>query len=178
MGKKTPIDILLEGNRKYVESFQLQTSISSSKRIDLVENGQHPFATIVCCSDSRVVPEFVFSCGLGELFVIRVAGNVVGEDELASIYYANAHLQTNLIVILGHTHCGAVSASLSSENEAGVAPLTKKIRLAIGNEPNPTQAAIRNAVFQADLVREKLGLTSDKCLAALYDTESGVVRFL
>ena len=81
------------------------------------EHGQHPHAIIVTCSDSRVIPETIFSAGLGELFVIRVAGNVIDDHQLGSIEYAAGHLGSPVVVVLGHTHCGAVDAAINSDPE-------------------------------------------------------------
>ena len=78
--------------------------------------GQHPHATVLCCSDSRVTPEILFDQGIGDLFTVRVAGNVVNEDELASIEYAVEHLNVPLCVVLGHSSCGAVTAVVESES--------------------------------------------------------------
>ncbi|MBQ7599669.1 MAG: hypothetical protein IJU57_03240 [Clostridia bacterium] len=83
----------------------------SEERRKANANGQKPRAVIVTCSDSRVVPEAVFSCGIGELFVIRTAGNVIGVSELASVEYVVDHLGTDTVVVLGHTACGAVRAA-------------------------------------------------------------------
>lgn len=77
----------------------------------LSEHGQHPFAVVITCSDSRVAPEIIFNCRLGDLFTIRTAGNVISSIEMGSIEYAVAHLHTPLVVVLGHTHCGAVEST-------------------------------------------------------------------
>ena len=94
---------LVEGNRIYVEALDHERDLSQERIADLFENGQRPFACVITCADSRVVPEHVFMTGLGELFVIRVAGNVVGPIELASAVYACEHLHTRLLLVLGHT---------------------------------------------------------------------------
>src|SRR4029077_7516633 len=83
---------------------------------------QRPFATILACSDSRVPPELLFDQGFGDLFVVRVAGNVAGDDVIASIQYAIAHLDNKLIVVTGHQNCGAVSAALASDDAAEKEP--------------------------------------------------------
>ena len=87
---------LAEGNRIYVEALDHHRDLSPERVRDLFENGQRPFATIVTCADSRVVPEHIFMTGLGEVFVIRVAGNVVGPTEAASVLYACEHLHTQI----------------------------------------------------------------------------------
>ena len=96
---------LIAGNRTYMQGGDQKL------RIETAECGQHPCAIVIACSDSRVIPEQIFSAGIGELFVIRVAGNVLDNHQLGSIEYAGAHLGCKLIFLLGHTDCGAVSAA-------------------------------------------------------------------
>ena len=96
---------LIAGNRTYMQSGM------QKRRIETAENGQHPYIIVIACSDSRVIPEEIFSAGIGELLVIRVAGNVLDNHQLGSIEYAGAHLGCKLIFLLGHTDCGAVSAA-------------------------------------------------------------------
>ena len=86
--------------------------MANYKTTKSLEDGQSPFAIIVSCADSRVVPELVFDAGLGEIFVIRVAGNIANTSSVASLEYAVAHLGVNLVVVLGHENCGAVSAAI------------------------------------------------------------------
>jgi len=105
---KDALKKLIDGNQRYVSG---DNSLHTHKN-DLVD-GQKPFAVILGCADSRVAPEIIFDQGSGELFVIRVAGNVVGPLEAGSVEYAVEHLGVQLVVVLGHTGCGAVSASLS-----------------------------------------------------------------
>ena len=135
---------LVEGNRIYVEALDHERDLSQERIADLFENGQRPFACVITCADSRVVPEHIFMTGLGELFVIRVAGNVVGPIELASAVYACEHLHTRLLLVLGHTHCGAIKAALDAE--AGpVAAITERIVAAQGDVRDPYEASVANA---------------------------------
>lgn len=99
------------GNQRYVAEQNYSGNISSRRRLQLAE-GQNPFAVIVGCSDSRVPAELVFDQGLGDLFVIRVAGNITDESVTGSVEYAVAVLGCELVVVLGHTDCGAVKATL------------------------------------------------------------------
>ena len=103
---------LQEGNARFV-SDKLDGKLQDSGRREELTGGQHPYAIILSCADSRVVPELAFDTGLGEIFVIRVAGNVANTSTIASIEYAVAHLGVNLIVVLGHESCGAVTAALA-----------------------------------------------------------------
>ena len=113
---------LVEGNRIYVEALDHKRDLSQERIADLFENGQRPFACVITCADSRVVPEHIFMTGLGELFVIRVAGNVVGPIELASAVYACEHLHTRLLLVLGHTHCGAIKAAMGRRGRWPLSP--------------------------------------------------------
>ena len=108
---------LVEGNRIYVEALDHERDLSQERIADLFENGQRPFACVITCADSRVVPEHIFMTGLGELFVIRVAGNVVGPIELASAVYACEHLQTRLLLVLGVANARAAAAELAASPE-------------------------------------------------------------
>jgi carbonic anhydrase len=104
---------LQEGNRRFVAGVRfLDTLVSQSHRSELLA-GQHPFAVILGCSDSRVPVEIVFDQGQGDLFVIRVAGNIVAPSQIGSVEFAAAECGTRLVVVLGHTHCGAVKATLA-----------------------------------------------------------------
>ncbi len=174
---------LREGNRIYVEALDHERDLSPERIQDLFENGQRPFATVIACSDSRVVPEHIFMTGLGELFVVRVAGNVVGPVEAASAIYACKHLHTSLLLVLGHTHCGAIKAAL--DGEAGdVASVTGRIAEAIGAASDPyeasvlnTQAAIAELRAHPALVQlEDVGAL--RMAGAIYHTHCGVVDFL
>ena len=103
------LERLREGNRRFVERLAQQNP-TASRNLDLGE--QHPFAIILGCSDSRVPAELVFDQGLGDLFVIRVAGNIVAPSQIGSVEFAAEHFGTRLVVVLGHTECGAVEATI------------------------------------------------------------------
>lgn len=168
------LNLLKRGNKQYVADKQ-NGDYSPEKRDSLIK-GQSPYAVIVSCSDSRVVPEAMFSAGLGELFVIRVAGNVIGEHELGSILYATKHCHANLVVILGHTHCGAVHATIAGCDEDHITSLTSMIKEAIGDEMDEVKASIMNAAYGRDKVKPEVGETV-KVVSALFDIETGQVTF-
>lgn len=105
------ISRLKSGNENFV-SDKLEGKCQDGNRRQSIEKKQEPFAIILTCADSRVVPEIIFDTGLGELFVVRVAGNIANTSSIASIEYAVAHLKTKLIVVLAHESCGAVTAAL------------------------------------------------------------------
>ena len=171
------LEQLKEGNKIYTNSAKFVGDISREKRLDTCKNGQHPYAVIVSCSDSRVIPECIFSAGIGDLFVIRVAGNVVDNVQLGSIEYAVEHLGCKLVVVLGHTGCGAVSAALG-ENCGHVKHITDEIKRAIGTETDTVKASVLNVKQSVSKVKSSLVQTEGLLVCgALYHTDSGVVDF-
>ncbi|MCC8978955.1 carbonic anhydrase [Bradyrhizobium acaciae] len=116
----TALKRLIEGNDRYVQSVSRGRDLERERR--LLVNGQNPYAAVLSCADSRVAPELVFDSGLGDLFVCRLAGNFVNDDTLGSLEYAVAALNTPLIMVLGHDHCGAIDATINSLDEGKPAP--------------------------------------------------------
>jgi carbonic anhydrase len=124
---------LLDGNRRYVDGTPSHPNQTFERR-QHVANGQHPFAVIVSCSDSRVPPEIIFDQGIGDLFVVRVAGNVIDDTGVGSIEYAAEHLHVSVIVVLGHERCGAVEAAVKGGEAPGhIKSLVEAIRPAVEN---------------------------------------------
>jgi carbonic anhydrase len=115
-GTATPLEALKAGNEKFVNGHPLHPHITLERIRDL-KKGQHPIVVVVSCSDSRLPPELIFDQGLGDIFSIRTAGNVIGDYELGSVEYAVEHLHCNLVVVLGHENCGAIQAYVSSGEE-------------------------------------------------------------
>lgn len=120
----------MAGNERFCSGQSKHSVVRPEDLADLAQ-GQHPFATILGCSDSRVSPEWIFDAGLGELFVVRVAGNVLSAEVAGSIQYAGSHLQTPLFVVLGHEGCGAVQAALAARNEH--APQLSRIQVLVND---------------------------------------------
>ncbi len=181
---------MLEGNRSYVAGLQPRADMCAQRRRDTAA-GQHPCAAVVACSDSRVPVEHLFDMGVGDLFVVRVAGNVIGLHEAGSLEIAVKHLHVPLVLILGHTGCGAVSAALSGKGADGaIGSLIKKIAPAVDRAKNSGTsgrellrvACIEN-VHQAigDLfnfspaVKAAAGRGMVTVAGALYDIETGGV---
>ncbi len=166
---------LVIGNREYRQS-------DPARRIDTALNGQHPGAIVVCCSDSRVVPEKIFSADIGELFVIRVAGNVLDNHQIGSIEYAAAHLHCGYILVLGHSGCGAVSAALDGGGEGFIQYITDDILEAIGDERDPEKACRLNALHAAERLRHEFAghpeIGGARIEAAVYELASGEVSWL
>ena len=167
---------LQEGNKVYVNSVKGVGDISPEKRLYTSKNGQHPYAVIVSCSDSRVIPECIFSAGIGDLFVIRVAGNVVDNFPLGSIEYAVEHLGCKLVVVLGHTGCGAVGAA-RGQNGGYVKFITDEIRSVIGDEQDAAKASVLNVKGSVNKIKGKITAQGLQIKGALYHTESGIVDF-
>lgn len=167
---------LISGNRTYMESGD------QGRRLETAENGQHPYAIVIACSDSRVIPEQIFSAGIGELFVIRVAGNVLDNHQLGSIEYAAAHLGCKLILLLGHTDCGAISASLSGHHDGFITYIVEDILEAIGEERDPGQACRLNVIHGVEKIRKEFSehpeMPGVTIAGAIYDVRTGEVEWL
>lgn len=112
---QTPIEKLIAGNQRFLDEKSIHPH-QNQKSILQIQNGQHPFAVVLTCSDSRVSPEILFDQGLGDLFVIRNAGNLVSDIDMGSVEYAVEHLKTKLVVVLGHSECGAIKAYIGDKN--------------------------------------------------------------
>ena len=176
------LEKLKNGNKKYLESDTYTGDISSAIRKKTSCHGQTPYAVVVTCSDSRVIPEGIFSTGIGDLFVIRVAGNVIDDHQLGSIEYAADHLGCRLVVALGHTNCGAVNAALTGDPEGFIAFITDEIKLAIGSEKDPYKAGCLNVKRSVSLIVQNLCDTcEDKAgldvVSAMYHLDTGLVDF-
>ena len=177
------IDRLRAGNRRYLYG-ATAGDVSAAVRMETAEHGQHPSAIVIACSDSRVIPEAIFSAGIGELFVIRVAGNVLDRHQLGSIEYAAAHLHCPLILVLGHTGCGAVGASLSGGGEGYIQYIADEILLAVGEERDPDRACRLNVQHAVETLRRAFAdhpeiPTDDLDIrGAVYDIRSGLVQWL
>lgn len=173
---------LIKGNEFYVTENKNTGDISEQKRKETLENGQKPFAVIVSCSDSRVIPEIAFNAGVGDLFVIRVAGNVIDDHQLGSIEYAVSHLGIKLVVVLGHDHCGAVDAAVNHDPDGYVKFITDEIRLAIGDEKDDYKACCLNVKRSVSVIEESFEIQREeehglKVVGAIYRLENGLVEF-
>ncbi|MDE6473775.1 MAG: carbonic anhydrase [Clostridia bacterium] len=171
------LDKLKSGNLVYVKSKTSRGDISLQKRLYTSENGQRPYAVIIACSDSRVIPESIFSAGIGELFVVRVAGNVIDNHQLGSIEYAINNLGCRLVVVLGHTQCGAVGAAMR-QNQGYIKFITDEIKLAIGEEVDPFKASILNIRRSVARIKASIkDVDGVQITGAIYHTDSGLVDF-
>jgi len=114
MNPDKALKLLIDGNKRYVSATEDGAELTITTKRQSIEDGQNPFAVILGCSDSRVPAELVFNRGLGDLFVIRVAGNIVAPSQIGSVEFACQHFGTQLVVVLGHSHCGAINATVES----------------------------------------------------------------
>jgi carbonic anhydrase len=172
---------LKTGNLEYLDAPTNPADVSPALRRKLSVDGQQPYAIIVTCSDSRVPPEAVFGAGLGELFVIRVAGNVIGDNQLGSIIYAHAHLGVKLVVVMGHDHCGAIDAALHDEATGYVTSITDEIKVAIGDETDERAASELNVRHGVEIVRREIVERRSpelSVIGALYHLRDGSVEWL
>ena len=181
---------LLDGNKRFVSASLAHPNQDGDRRISL-GSGQAPFAAVLACADSRVPPEVLFDQGLGDLFVVRVAGNILNDQLLGSLEYAALHLNTPLIVVLGHTSCGAIGAvATGAELEGHIASLAPAIQPSVdkvrGQEGNLTDNAAREvARMTGEQLRNSQPIMADlvkdgkvKVVSAFYDLESGEVSLL
>lgn len=185
---KEAIKRLEEGNKKYLTESIGIGDVSPSARLRTSAHGQQPYAIIITCSDSRVIPESIFAAGIGELFVIRVAGNVIDDHQLGSIEYAKGHLGCNLIVVMGHTHCGAIEAAMhgAGDDEEGsyIASITDIIRHAIHGEIDDYNACFLNVknsvqeIEKSQVIAKAEKEEGLKVVGAIYHIEDGHVEFL
>ena len=181
---------LMEGNQRYARDKQQRPNQTLARRREL-QDQQHPFAVVLSCSDSRVPPELIFDQGLGDLFVIRVAGNIASDNELGSIEYAVEHLNTKLIVVLGHEKCGAVTAAIQSANAQGhLKSIVSAIQPSVDETRNFPGDKVHNCVLAnarrvAHQIRESEPVLRElsqkgavKVVAADYALDSGIVTVL
>lgn len=190
------LQFLTEGNARWVANRPQNPSTDSSRRADVTANGQKPFATILTCADSRIPLERAFDRGVGEIFAIRVAGNIAGDSETGTIEYGLEHLKTPLLVVMGHSKCGAVAASASGAQLHGaVGRLVSHVQPALdrAKKANPglegdalVAATVRENVWQSvyDLlknspeIREQASTGKVKVVGAIYDLATGKVEFM
>jgi carbonic anhydrase len=188
--------LLKAGNSRFVDGKLQHPRQDRARRALTAAQGQHPLAAILTCSDSRVPAEIIFDQGIGDIFAVRVAGNVAATDEIGSIEYAVDVRATPLVVVLGHSQCGAVSAVIDDAKlPSNIATLLEPIKPAVdkAREANPQadkdvllKAAITANVWQAvedmlrlsPIIREKVRDGRAQVVGALYDLDSGQVQWL
>jgi carbonic anhydrase len=180
---------LLDGNQRYSQGDPKHPNQSTERRSEL-SAGQHPIATVLGCSDSRVPPELVFDQGLGDLFVVRLAGNVADHVAIESLDYSVGHLGVRLILVLGHDKCGAVTAAVAGHEEPGeVGPMLRELRPAVaaakkmpGNVlDNAIRANVRltvNKLRKSKPLRAMVDKGELKIAGGIYHLDTGKVEML
>lgn len=190
------LQFLQEGNMRFVQN--LNTDRDLLKQVNQTSDGQFPFATILSCIDSRVSAELVFDQGLGDIFSIRIAGNFVNEDILGSMEFATKLAGTKLIVVLGHTSCGAIKGACDHVRMGHLTTLINKIEPAVYETKEPNDEALRNSsnidfvdavaarnvlrsidnIRERSTILEKLEISGAiKIVGAMYDISTGEVKF-
>lgn len=164
---------LKEGNKDFINKINNDIDLKN-KRDELIK-GQHPDTLIITCSDSRVIPEMIFNASLGDMFVIRTAGNVINEGELATVEYAIEHLKVKRIIVLGHTHCGAVHATIKGEKGKYMDPILNRIKGNIGNICDELEASKINAIKEASYIKERFPEYQGIIESKIYDIETSLV---
>ncbi|HTN65788.1 MAG TPA: carbonic anhydrase family protein [Burkholderiaceae bacterium] len=196
IGAEQALQILKDGNARFVagnmEQRDLRVQTKATGR-----DGQYPLASVVSCIDSRADPALVFDQGIGDVFVARVAGNVVNPDILGSLEYASAVAGTKLIVILGHTHCGAVKGACDSAVLGNLTQLVDKIRPAVNATPDThgsdrssknhhfvdavaetnVHLTVKELLVKSPVLRQMVEKGQIKVVGAMLDVETGKVRF-
>ena len=196
MTPKKSLQYLKEGNKRFQSN--LRTNRNLLQQVNETTDGQFPFATILSCIDSRVSAELVFDQGLGDIFSVRIAGNFVNEDILGSMEFASKLAGTKLIVVLGHTSCGAVKGACDDAKLGNLTAMLEKIKPAVKAVKLPEDPSLRNSknLEFVDKVAEKnVNLTIDRILkesdvlaemqnkgeilivGAMYDVHTGAVQF-
>jgi len=190
MGSSDALQLLQEGNRRFMAGKPIHPVDFSQARFELAENGQRPFAAVLSCSDSRVPPEIVFDQGIGQLFVVRTAGNVADPIAIGSVEYAVQHLHTSLVVVLGHQQCAAVAAAISGgEHGTNIGAILREIQPSVqktlsegeedvagrceGENVRHTVSKLRNSRILSQHIGEKKLMV----VGAMYDLRTGEVSF-
>jgi carbonic anhydrase len=191
----TPKDahnILVEGNNRFVKNYKVMRNLQ--EQVLHTSDGQFPFAVILSCIDSRVPAELVFDQGIGDIFSARVAGNIVNEDMLGSIEYACAVAGSKIVVVMGHTKCGAVTSACKGVEMGNITALLSKINPAVeqikkshqaGADLDVDEVAVQNVKISIEQIRKQSPILKkleeeDKIeiVGAMYDVGNGHVTFL
>jgi carbonic anhydrase len=184
------LEMLMVGNQRFI-THQAQHPHQSIARMQEIAKGQHPIATVLSCADSRVPAELLFDTGLGDLFNVRVAGNIVTPEVLGSLEYAVELLGTPVLMVLGHERCGAVTAAVQGEFVPGhISDFLDEIQPAVAqvkDMPGDTidhavranvQLQIQRLLEQSPLIRDRQNNGAVKVVGAHYDLDSGAVEML
>jgi carbonic anhydrase len=183
------IDRLKDGNIRFVNNIMVARNYE--EQINITSEGQAPFAVVLGCIDSRAPLETIFDQGVGDIFGARVAGNIINEDILGSLEYSCKVAGSKLIVVLGHTKCGAVTAACKGVELGNITPLLEKIKPAVNaigggtDADNIEKVALKNVVLSIEQIRSESPILAEmesngeiKIVGASYAVESGLVSFI
>jgi carbonic anhydrase len=172
----TALEELLAGNRRYAANQLTSTRQDLPAMRERTVEKQEPFAAVLACADSRVPVELVFDRSIGEIFVVRVAGNIVTPEIIGSLEYATAVLGIRALLVLGHSHCGAVKAAMKADTAPGqISALYSHIRPAVDRSDGDAEKAVEiNARIQADLLRSSSTVIRQATTAAKLEVAAGV----
>ena len=181
---------LMSGNEKYL-SGNITPDIDASLRKDLAKNGQHPYAIVITCSDSRVPAELIFDSSIGDIFVIRTAGNVVSDFEIGSVEYGAEHLGSPLVFVLGHTNCGAVTAATEGgEAEGKIQAIVDEIEPSVQKAKDvgagdvlskAIELNVMNSVdkiLSSEIIKELKEEGKVEVIGGVYDINSGTISII
>lgn len=190
----TPLDahrILADGNKRFVQNVKAQRNLK--EQVLETSVGQYPFAVILSCIDSRVPAELVFDQGIGDIFSIRVAGNIINEDVLGSMEYACKVAGSKIVVVMGHTKCGAVNAACDNVELGNITLLLQKIKPAVDfvridkedmSDEATEEVSVKNVQLSIDRIRKESPILAEmeknseiEIVGASYSVLSGEVRF-
>jgi len=191
---QTALDILKEGNERFVNNLKANRNLL--QQVNETAEGQFPFATILSCIDSRTSAELIFDQGLGDVFSVRIAGNILNEDILGSMEFATKVAGSKIVVVLGHTKCGAIKGACSNVELGNLTTLLKKVKPAIEKETDTSENRTGdNLVFVDKVAKINVKLTIDRIrnespiiadlekenkidiVGGMYDVETGQVTF-
>ena len=173
-----------EGNRSFLRGIHEHEMHSVEHREGLIRDGQHPFAVILTCSDSRVQPVVSFSMGFGDLFVVRSIGNFVDRVEEAGVEYAVGHLSAPLVVVLGHTHCGLVHAAMTGHADGVAATVAREVAEMLAGEQDPREAEKKHVLHSVEVLKrnqiiaDAIRRGQTEVVGAIYHIGSGRVEWL
>jgi carbonic anhydrase len=189
------LDILVQGNKRFIENKQQDKNFSEMR--EALENIQQPFAAILGCSDSRVAPELIFDQTLGDIFSVRLAGNVACRKAIGSLEYSCKYLGSKIIVVMGHSNCGAVKAACDNFEEGNITEIIKLLQPAVSEETTTldpernsknsqfvanvcflnVKKQIQNIINQSDILRDLFDKKRIGIIGAVYNFASGQVEF-
>ena len=188
------LEILKEGNERFVQNLKAHRNLL--EQVNETKEGQFPFATILSCIDSRTSAELIFDQGLGDIFSIRIAGNIINEDILGSMEFATKVAGSKIIVVIGHTRCGAITGACNNVQLGHLTTLLKKVKPAIEGETATTEnrngsnpefvakvtelnvhLALEKIRTESEIIRQMEQEGSIKLVGGLYEVETGKVHF-